>query len=64
MIVNMIAIVKDEKVYSFISEESQKAFLLEQDPTLKFYPFEWDLDKGAPVFELFEVSENGIEYKE
>lgn len=64
MLTEMIAIVKDSKVTGFIAEEAQKAFLLECDPSLKFYPFTWDPDNGAPIFEFFSVDENGISYNE
>jgi hypothetical protein len=36
------AIYLDESFIGFISEESQKAFLLECDPNHEFYQFTWN----------------------
>ena len=39
---NYFATYLNGSLVGFITEESQKAFLLECDPNHKFYPFTWE----------------------
>jgi len=41
---NYFAIYLNETFIGFITEESQKAFLLECDSNYQFYEFTWNLD--------------------
>ena len=42
---NYFAIYLNDNFIGFITEESQKAFLLECDPNHQFYAFEWTQEK-------------------
>lgn len=46
---NYFAIYDGVKVTGFITDESQKAFLLEQNPNLQFYQFTWTDEQNPPM---------------
>lgn len=58
MYTEAFAIIKNEKVISFITEESQKADLLAADPELQFLHFNWNLER--PFYPSDFKFENGL----
>lgn len=58
MYTEAFAVIKDGKVISFITEESQKADLLAMDPELQFHHFNWELERAFYVSDfVFENNE-------
>jgi hypothetical protein len=60
----MFAVINEGKVVSFITDESQKAFLLENHPDYTFAEFEWELNsddhkKRPLMFNEVQVNSNG-----
>lgn len=42
----VFAVVRNDTVVSFITEESQKTFLLQEHPDIQFFQFEWNSEKS------------------
>ena len=40
----VFAVVRNDTIVGFITEESQKSFLLQEQPDVQFFQFEWDSD--------------------
>lgn len=53
------AVVVDNTVISFITEESQKDFLTQEYTNVKFYEFEWNSD-DFPMISDFKIENNTL----
>lgn len=57
---NYFAIKINDDIIGFVTEESQKAFLLECDPNHKFYQFTWDKENPPMPEDISIVNEQVV----